>query len=146
MFIFDLRKNQLINFPYADQGALVIRTTHHLKKVKVTQDVQVTITSASSERLGPEDYQQTLRGHWKIETTSHFVRDVTFAEDHCLAHTGHLPQNLAALRNLVRGIASLCVNAKVKSKGSIAAFRRATQHDPNFLAQLLTRPLCQQTP
>ena len=139
-----MRQQQVIDFPYAAQGALLIRTTHHLKEVKVTHDVQVLITNRGPERLSPQLFAQFLRDHWKIETTSHFVRDVTFAEDRCLARTDDAPQNLAALRNLTRGIASLCLNLKVKSKQSIAAFRRASQRDPLFLLQLLTRPLCQQ--
>jgi len=40
------------------------------------------------------------RGHWGIENSLHYVRDVTFAEDRSRIRTGHAPQILAACRNL----------------------------------------------
>jgi hypothetical protein len=51
---------------------------------------------ASQERL-----LELVRGHWGIENSLHYVRDVTFGEDHCRLRTGDAPQILAALRNLV---------------------------------------------
>ncbi len=39
-----------------------------------------------------------MRGHWRIETRSHWIRDVTFGEDASLVRTGKLPQVLALLR------------------------------------------------
>jgi hypothetical protein len=35
-----------------------------------------------------------------VENRTHYVRDVTFNEDHSQLRTGHAPHNLAALRNL----------------------------------------------
>jgi hypothetical protein len=39
------------------------------------------------------------RGHWVIESRSHYVRDVTLGEDRNHMHTGQAPEALAALRN-----------------------------------------------
>ena len=41
-----------------------------------------------------------MRGHWSIEAGLHWVRDVTFGEDHSQVRTDHGPTNLAALRTL----------------------------------------------
>jgi predicted transposase YbfD/YdcC len=41
-----------------------------------------------------------VRGHWRIEARLHWVRDVTFGEDHSQVRTDHSPQNLACLRTL----------------------------------------------
>jgi hypothetical protein len=40
-----------------------------------------------------------VRSHWIIENGSHYVRDVTFAEDHSQVRTGSIPQVMAAFRN-----------------------------------------------
>jgi len=42
-----------------------------------------------------------VRGQWSIENGLHWIRDVTQREDASRVRTGHAPQNLAALRNLV---------------------------------------------
>jgi hypothetical protein len=42
-----------------------------------------------------------LRGYWQIENVLHWVRDVTFAEDHSQVRTGAAPQVMATFRNLV---------------------------------------------
>jgi len=116
---------------------VIIRTSHHLKKVKITREVQIAVTSRSSMKLSPAQFQQFRRDHWKIENQSHYVRDVTFAEDRCLARTGHSPQNLAALRNLARGIASLHT-CDGRSNPYMPAFRRSVQFDDDLLQRILT--------
>ncbi len=39
------------------------------------------------------------REHWDIENKLHWVRDVTFSEDHSQVRTERIPQVMAALRN-----------------------------------------------
>jgi hypothetical protein len=41
------------------------------------------------------------RGHWTIESDSHYVRDVTLGEDRNHMRTGDAPEALAALRNVL---------------------------------------------
>jgi Transposase DDE domain len=48
-----------------------------------------------------------LRGHWQIENTLHWVRDVTFGEDHSRVRTGAGPQVMAALRNTAINVSRL---------------------------------------
>jgi predicted transposase YbfD/YdcC len=43
--------------------------------------------------------EQLWRGHWMIESASHYVRDVSLGEDRNHMRTGQAPQALAALRN-----------------------------------------------
>jgi predicted transposase YbfD/YdcC len=35
----------------------------------------------SAEGTAPERWNECIRGHWRIENASHYVRDVAFAED-----------------------------------------------------------------
>jgi len=58
------------------------------------------ITSLDSKRADAARLAKDQRGHWGIENSSHWRRDVTFGEDRCRTRTRHSPINLAALRNL----------------------------------------------
>ena len=71
------------------------------------------------------------RGHWAIENSLHYVRDVTFAEDRSRIRTGHAPQLLAACRNLVITL--------IHRSGSsqIAATRRSFSYHPRRAFDLL---------
>lgn len=75
----------------------------------------------------------SIRSHWSIENSLHWVLDVTFKEDHSRIRMGHGPENIGLLRRL-------CINLikRHPSKDSIPTkrFRAALSH--NFLIDLLT--------
>ena len=48
-----------------------------------------------------------VRGHWRIENSLHWVRDVTFDEDRSQVRTGNGPRVMATLRNLAISILRL---------------------------------------
>ena len=48
-----------------------------------------------------------VRGHWRIENSLHWVRDVTFDEDRSQVRTGSGPRVLATLRNLAISVLRL---------------------------------------
>ena len=54
---------------------------------------------ASSQRIG-----KLARGHWRIETRLHYVRDMAFDEDRSQIRTGSGPQVMATLRNIAIGL------------------------------------------
>ena len=58
------------------------------------------ITSLDHRQADPALLATWVRGHWSIEARLHWVRDVTFGEDHSQVRTNHGPTNLAALRTL----------------------------------------------
>jgi predicted transposase YbfD/YdcC len=62
------------------------------------------VTSLPAERATPARVLDLVRGHWSIENKSHWVRDVTFAEDHSQVRCGSIPQVMAALRNTAIGL------------------------------------------
>ncbi|WUD63499.1 transposase (plasmid) [Nocardia sp. NBC_00511] len=51
-------------------------------------------------RRDPRPDCRWLRGHWGIENTVHWIRDVTFDEDRSQIRTGSGPQVMATLRNI----------------------------------------------
>ncbi len=62
------------------------------------------ITSPSSEQADASQLQRLVRCHWHIENRSHWVRDVTFGEDHSQVRFGNIPQVMAAFRNTAIGL------------------------------------------
>ncbi len=77
------------------------RTVYRRGQVHPMMEVTYAITSLPPERADARTLLGHLRGHWGIENTTHWVRDVTFDEDHSQVRTGAAPQGMAALRNLV---------------------------------------------
>jgi len=67
-------------------------------------EVEYGISSLSAKEAGPRELLQYRRGEWKIENQSHYVRDVTFGEDHSQVRDGRVAQVLAALRNVAIGL------------------------------------------
>src|SRR5499427_5222359 len=76
-----------------------------LKKTgEVREEVVAGVTSLVPERADAARLLALVRGQWQIENQSHWVRDVTFNEDRSQVRCGHIPQVMAALRNIVIGL------------------------------------------
>lgn len=89
------------DWPGVAQVAQLTRTVTVSKTAETTTEVVYLITTLTREQASPERLLELVRGHWGIENRSHYVRDVTFQEDHSRLRTGNAPQILASLRNLV---------------------------------------------
>jgi hypothetical protein len=120
---------------------VVIRTTHHLKSLRITEETEIVLSSRPAAEMNASQIQAFRRGHWTIENPIHYVRDVTFGEDRSTACTGHTPQNLATLRNLVIGLCGLDAARKGKTASYLPRFRSAAKNDRQIAIDLLTRPL-----
>jgi predicted transposase YbfD/YdcC len=57
------------------------------------------ITSLSPERADAQKLLALTRGHWGIENSLHYRREVTLGEDQSRIRKGVAPQVMAALRN-----------------------------------------------
>jgi predicted transposase YbfD/YdcC len=86
--------------PFISQTFKLIRTSTDLSGNNPTQDVAYGITSCSPSDASPEKLLRLLRGHWNIENSSHYVRDVTLGEDASRIRTGSAPRIMATFRNL----------------------------------------------
>ena len=67
-------------------------------------EVTYLITSRPAPRADAAVLLAVGRGHWGIENTVHYVRDVTFGEDASHIRTGAAPQVRSACTNLVRAL------------------------------------------
>jgi len=92
--------NEYLDFPHIAQVFRIERTTTGLKGNNKSHDVAYGITSLTAADADPQRLLRLARGHWHIENSLFWVRDVTFDEDRSQIRTGSAPQAFAALRNL----------------------------------------------
>jgi predicted transposase YbfD/YdcC len=45
-------------------------------------------------------FSDGIRGHWRIENSLHYVKDVTMKEDTSRTRTKNAPQNISLMKNL----------------------------------------------
>jgi predicted transposase YbfD/YdcC len=92
-----------IAFPHAAQAIQVTRKTRPLRSSNTRKwrtETVYAITDLRPHQARPDELATWLRGHWHIENKLHWVRDVTFAEDHSQVRTSGAPQVMATFRNL----------------------------------------------
>jgi len=94
-------------FPFIRQISKVHRIRRNAKSEKISEETVFVVTNATVENASPSMLMSTLRNHWHIENSSHYVRDVTFGEDKSQIRTGSAPQVFATMRNLSIGIMRL---------------------------------------
>lgn len=95
------------DWPDVAQGFCLDREAVLLRSGKRRHERVYGITSLTPEQAGPGDLLAYTRAHWGIENRSHYVRDVTFDEDHSQVRVGAIPQVMAALRNTAIGLMRL---------------------------------------
>lgn len=66
---------------------------------KTTTTVSYALTNLPVAETNAALLERLWRGHWSIESRSHYIRDVTLGEDRNHMRTGTAPEVLAALRN-----------------------------------------------
>jgi predicted transposase YbfD/YdcC len=89
-----------LNFPAAAQVFQITRYRTHQATGTRETNTEVGITSLTPQQARPHHIACLLRGHWSIENRLHWVRDVTYREDHSRVRTSTAPQAMASLRNL----------------------------------------------
>ena len=92
-----------IAFPHATMAIQITRKTRPLRAThrrKWRTETVYAITDLHPHQARPDELATWIRGHWHIENKLHWVRDVTFAEDHSQVRTSSAPQVMATFRNL----------------------------------------------
>ncbi len=92
------------------------------------------ITSLSPQTGPPERLLALKRGHWRIENTLHYVKDVVLREDASLIHCGQGPTVMALLReaalNLLRRAGVRQISARLRYHSQHPAAAVALLFDP----------------
>lgn len=76
------------------------RRVTDLNGTPIRAETVVGVTSLEAHRCRPDQLAALIHGHWHIENRLHWIRDVTFAEDHSQLRTNSAPRAMATLRNL----------------------------------------------
>jgi len=123
-----------ITFPGATQIFRVTRYTGGLDGQRERKETVHGITNLTPAEADDARLAQLVRGHWAIENSIHWVRDMTYREDAHRARTGNAPAVLACIRNLVT------TALRLAGAVNIAAARRAAALKPATILRLLRRP------
>ena len=121
----------LSDWPHLAQVAQLTRTVTVRRSNKTTEEVVYLITDLDPTAASPGRLLTLVRGHWSSENSLQYVRAVTFGEDRSQLRSGHAPQIMAALRNLVMTL--------IHRQGSdqIAESRRQVAYHPQRALKLL---------
>jgi predicted transposase YbfD/YdcC len=92
------------DWPHLQQVFQLERRTIMKKTGEVRGETVYGLTSLDPERADAARLLRLTRHHWRIENRSHWVRDVTFAEDHSQVRCGSTPEVMAAIRNTAIGL------------------------------------------
>jgi len=87
-------------FPYIQQVFKIERIRSSLDRKLISSEISYGITSASPENLSPQRLLEGIRGHWVIENSDHYVKDVTFKEDACRIREPKSAQIMSIFRHL----------------------------------------------
>ncbi|MFI6355584.1 ISAs1 family transposase [Streptomyces sp. NPDC050743] len=119
-----------IAFPHAHLAIRVHRRRKPTGRPETRENVYA-ITSLAAHQTCPADLAAAIRGHWGIENSSHYIRDVTFAEDTSTIHAGTAPRAMATIRNLAIG------TLKILGADNIAKTTRAIRYEPERALAIL---------
>jgi predicted transposase YbfD/YdcC len=86
----------------------------------------------SSRAMAANEAAAAIRAHWAIETSLHWVLDVTFKEDRARSRTGHGPANMAIVRHFAFNLLRM-----VDDSRSIKLRRKRAARNNQYLAQIL---------
>ena len=99
-------------------------------KGKRSEEIRYYITSLAAD---PQKILDSVRSHWAIENSLHWVLDMSFNEDQSRIRKENAPQNMAVIRHLAL---NMLRNAK-KKRQSIKGLRKKAGWDNNTLKEIL---------
>jgi predicted transposase YbfD/YdcC len=120
-----------IAFPHAALAIQITRTRRPFASAKVSRETVYAVTDLTYDTTTAAELADAIRGHWSIENRLHWIRDVTFAEDHSQVRAGHGPQVMATFRNLAVSL------HRLHGATNIAAACRRISRDPNRVLSLV---------
>jgi len=108
---------------------MVERERHFTDKIEKEKSYYIGSLKSDAKQFG-----DTIRSHWGIENSLHWVLDVSFREDDSTARKGNAPENLAVLRHIALNLIKKETTAKKKS---IKSKRLKAGWDNDYLMKIL---------
>lgn len=102
-----------------------VPSRHH-----VEQDTRYFISSLPADA---KHLLASVRAHWQVENSLHWVLDMAFREDESRVRKDHAPENFAVIRQFALNLLKRDTSLKV----GISAKRKRAGWDETYLAQLL---------
>lgn len=95
-----------------DNLKYIIKVKRNVKnKGKRSEEIAYFITNLDEKA---SFFNKGIRGHWKIENSLHYIKDVTLNEDRSRIRTGYAPQNMSLLRTFVINVLRLKGYSRIK--------------------------------
>lgn len=110
-------------------AAIIMVETETFEKGNIARNRRFYVTSRA---MAADEAAAAIRAHWAIETSLHWVLDVTFREDKARGRTGHGPANMAVLRHFAFNLLRM-----VDDDRSIKLRRKRAARNNQYLAQIL---------
>jgi predicted transposase YbfD/YdcC len=120
-----------IEFPHARLAMQIRRRRRPSTTGHWHTETVYAVTDLNWHQIRADQLADAARGHWRVENQLHWIRDVTFAEDHSQIRTGSGPAVMATLRNL-----ALSLHRLAGATNIAAACRHASRHPNRVLALL----------
>lgn len=121
-----------IAFPHARVAIQVTRRRRALGGGKWRTEIAHAITDLDQTQIHPDEIADILRSHWHVENKLHWVRDVTFAEDHSQVRAGNGPAVMATLRNV-----AISIHRRHGAHNIAKATRHVSRHPGRVLPLLV---------
>ena len=123
------------DWPGARQVFRLDRQRVFVRSGRIEEETIYGVTSLRADRADAARLLSLVRQHWQIENRSHWVRDVTFGEDHSQVRIGEIPRVMATIRNTAIALIRLTGTTQ------IAATCRRFAGKPALAVALLTQPI-----
>jgi predicted transposase YbfD/YdcC len=96
----------------------------------ITEEKHFHITSLTDV----EEYAESARSHWGVESSLHWCLDVTFREDHSRMRADHSAENFCVVRHI-----ALNILKNMDDKMSVARRRRHCAYDDAYLEKVIEK-------
>lgn len=127
--------NDYLDWPGLAQCFKLTRRRILISTGEIQEQVSYGITSLSPTQADPQALLTLVQQHWTVENKLHWVKDVTFDEDHCQLRTGRTHHLMTIFRNLTLSL------LRLNNHSAIAPALRACAAQPSRALRLITFPL-----
>lgn len=115
------------------QSIICIESTRNIKN-KMTIEYRYYISSLTET---PKKMLESIRSHWAIENSLHWVLDMSFFDDQSRIRDGNAPHIVAILRHIAFNLLQLVKTEKL----SIKRLRKMCALSPNLLEEVIARKI-----